>query len=38
VNVIIPAGRLDPSGVPDYNTTVEVVAANCLAKANIAAD
>jgi predicted molibdopterin-dependent oxidoreductase YjgC len=30
VNVIIPAGRLDPSGVPDYNTTVEVVAASCL--------
>jgi molybdopterin-dependent oxidoreductase alpha subunit len=31
VNVIIPAGRLDPSGVPDYNATVEVVAASCLA-------
>ncbi|HZU42463.1 MAG TPA: FdhF/YdeP family oxidoreductase, partial [Terriglobales bacterium] len=25
VNVIIPAGRLDPSGVPDYNVVVEVV-------------
>jgi anaerobic selenocysteine-containing dehydrogenase len=24
-NVLIPAGRLDPSGVPDYNATVEVV-------------
>jgi anaerobic selenocysteine-containing dehydrogenase len=41
VNVIIPAGRLDPSGVPDYNTTVEVVAASCLAAdaaTNMAAD
>ena len=24
INVLIPAGRLDPSGVPDYNATVEV--------------
>jgi molybdopterin-dependent oxidoreductase alpha subunit len=31
INVIIPAGRLDPSGVPDYNATVEVVGAACLA-------
>jgi predicted molibdopterin-dependent oxidoreductase YjgC len=31
VNVIIPAGRLDASGVPDYNATVEVVGAACLA-------
>lgn len=23
--MIIPAGRLDASGVPDYNATVEVV-------------
>jgi molybdopterin-dependent oxidoreductase alpha subunit len=30
-NVIIPAGRLDPSGVPDYNATVEIVGARCLA-------
>jgi len=29
-NVLIPAGRLDPSGVPDYNAVVEVVAASCL--------
>jgi molybdopterin-dependent oxidoreductase alpha subunit len=29
-NAIIPAGRLDPSGVPDYNATVEVVGATCL--------
>jgi molybdopterin-dependent oxidoreductase alpha subunit len=29
-NVIIPAGRLDPSGVPDYNAFVEVVGASCL--------
>ncbi len=32
VNVIIPAGRLDSSGVPDYNATVEVVGARCLAE------
>ena len=38
VNVIIPAGRLDESGVPDYNATVEVVAASCLAKGTVAAD
>jgi anaerobic selenocysteine-containing dehydrogenase len=44
VNVIIPAGRLDPSGVPDYNATVEVVGASCLnaldvsASGSIAAD
>jgi molybdopterin-dependent oxidoreductase alpha subunit len=25
INVLIPSGRLDPSGVPDYNATVEVV-------------
>ena len=25
-NVLIPAGRLDASGVPDYNATVEVVS------------
>ena len=31
VNVIIPAGRLDPSGIPDYNTVVEVVRASCWA-------
>lgn len=24
-NVLIPAGRLDPSGVPDYNATVELL-------------
>jgi molybdopterin-dependent oxidoreductase alpha subunit len=30
-NVIIPAGRLDPSGVPDYNAVVEVVGASCMA-------
>ena len=27
VNVLIPAGRFDASGVPDYNTIVEVLAA-----------
>jgi len=29
-NVIIPAGRLDPSGVPDYNATVELIGGRCL--------
>jgi hypothetical protein len=24
VNVVVPAGRLDPSGVPDYNAVVEI--------------
>jgi molybdopterin-dependent oxidoreductase alpha subunit len=28
VNVLVPAGCLDPSGVPDYNAIVEVVSAN----------
>jgi molybdopterin-dependent oxidoreductase alpha subunit len=28
--VIIPAGRLDPSGVPDYNATVELIGGTCL--------
>lgn len=28
INVLVPAGRLDPSGVPDYNTTVEVLSAS----------
>ena len=36
INVLIPAGRLDPSGVPDYNATVEVVAAGCLAAEAVA--
>jgi molybdopterin-dependent oxidoreductase alpha subunit len=27
VNGLVPAGRLDPSGVPDYSATVEVVPA-----------
>ncbi len=26
-NALIPAGRLDPSGMPDYNATVEVISA-----------
>ncbi|HET7205005.1 MAG TPA: FdhF/YdeP family oxidoreductase [Terriglobales bacterium] len=30
-NVIIPAGRLDASGVPDYNAVVEIVGAKCMA-------
>jgi molybdopterin-dependent oxidoreductase alpha subunit len=25
VNVVVPAGRLDPSGVPDYNAVVEII-------------
>ena len=36
INVIIPAGRLDASGVPDYNATVEVVGAACLAGDTVA--
>jgi molybdopterin-dependent oxidoreductase alpha subunit len=32
INVLVPAGRLDPSGVPDYNATVEIVGAHCLAE------
>ena len=28
VNVLVPAGCLDPSGVPDYNAIVEVFPAN----------
>jgi molybdopterin-dependent oxidoreductase alpha subunit len=31
INVLIPAGRLDASGVPDYNATVELVGASCMA-------
>lgn len=31
INVLVPAGRLDPSGVPDYNTTVEVHPATAAA-------
>ena len=30
INVLIAAGRLDASGVPDYNATVEIVGATCL--------
>ncbi|MGH9501037.1 MAG: FdhF/YdeP family oxidoreductase [Terriglobales bacterium] len=29
-NVLIPSGRLDPSGIPDYNATVEILGGNCL--------
>ena len=36
INVLVPAGRLDPSGVPDYNATVEVVGASCLAAEPVA--
>jgi formylmethanofuran dehydrogenase subunit D len=25
-NAVIPAGRLDPCGIPDYNATVEIVS------------
>jgi molybdopterin-dependent oxidoreductase alpha subunit len=38
INVLIPAGRLDPSGVPDYNATVEVVGASCPADAEVLAE
>ncbi len=30
-NAIIPAGRLDPSGVPDYNAEVKILGARALA-------
>ena len=33
INGLVPAGRLDPSGVPDYNTTVELIAVSSAAKA-----
>jgi len=26
-NAVIPAGRLDPCGIPDYNATVEIISA-----------
>jgi molybdopterin-dependent oxidoreductase alpha subunit len=32
INVLVPAGRLDPSGVPDYNATVEVHPATAALK------
>jgi len=38
INVLIPAGRLDPSGVPDYNATVEVAGADCLSGAEAVAE
>jgi hypothetical protein len=25
-NAVIPAGRLDPCGIPDYNATVEIIS------------
>jgi molybdopterin-dependent oxidoreductase alpha subunit len=37
VNVLIPAGCLDPSGVPDYNAIVEVIPVGRPAPALIAA-
>jgi molybdopterin-dependent oxidoreductase alpha subunit len=33
VNVVVPAGCLDPSGVPDYNAIVEVVRADVAVEA-----
>jgi hypothetical protein len=29
--VLIPKGRLDPTGMPDYSVTVEVIGTACLA-------
>jgi len=37
VNVLVPAGCLDPSGVPDYNAVVEVIPVGQLAPALVAA-
>jgi len=36
VNVLVPAGRLDPSGVPDYNAVVKVVTARKVGEPDIA--
>src|SRR5216683_3162325 len=36
VNVLVPAGCLDPSGVPDYNAVVEVFPANRAAEPLVA--
>ena len=33
VNVLVPAGCIDPSGVPDYNAVVEVVGSTRAAEA-----
>jgi len=38
INVLIPAGRLDESGIPDYNATVEVVGAHKPAPASSPAE
>lgn len=38
VNVLVPAGCLDPSGVPDYNAVVEVVSARQAAAGMAAAN
>jgi molybdopterin-dependent oxidoreductase alpha subunit len=37
VNVLVPAGCLDPSGVPDYNAIVEVIPVNRAPEAQVAA-
>jgi predicted molibdopterin-dependent oxidoreductase YjgC len=34
INVLVPAGRLDPSGVPDYNATVEVLKPSVASASN----
>jgi molybdopterin-dependent oxidoreductase alpha subunit len=38
INVLIPAGRLDPSGVPDYNATVEILGLGSTAGTRAAAE
>ena len=37
VNILVPAGCLDPSGVPDYNAIVEVFPANRVPEPRVAA-
>jgi molybdopterin-dependent oxidoreductase alpha subunit len=37
VNILVPAGCLDPSGVPDYNAVVEVFPANRAPEPRLAA-
>jgi molybdopterin-dependent oxidoreductase alpha subunit len=36
VNVLVPAGCLDPSGVPDYNAVVEIIPAGAVPQTMVA--
>lgn len=37
VNVLIPAGKLDASGIPDYNVTVKLVGGGCTRAGDVTA-